>query len=593
MKIDETEVPQAVIDCWKGLLDKAADAELAALGKQHKNLWEGFRPGKAPAREVRHRAKVSLGTFPGLPDDFKDILVRAGLTQSLLCVLSEAALAETAAPLADLFGRAEMASALLLDSREPVRQLGFNLLQKWDTLKPTETERLEAREKFAYELKPFLAHLRDLALEGEPAEAPPALQAAASARPARSTQVRDAILRLREERTTSRRLTRDLNAATAARDRLQQESDGFRIALESSQAQAQSLNAELAALRQSLDQRIETGVQAQLDARLRPWLADAEALRQDATSLLSQGILDRANQVLERQAREDARFGLLTQLKAELDRTVVALTRIRLAMVESVKPLDELSPLAESLEAHRKGLEERLCVVPPEMAEQSSPVARLRHVLAAAKSLDSISEVRAALQASEALGLLSSEETLHAYRLVHEAASRVYDRYLIEPAGAPSSASLSGVPMYALQSELARGRPCTLVVDGHNVLHKLPTLFRPDYEAGQPGAKARKALESRLLSLCSRYPTLSVQLWFDGPVVEERGLAGNLRVRFSGGVGSDRADRQIVSYLQHLQVSAHDQLRALVSADNEVAHQGRATGAISMQPAEFHLWIKD
>ena len=131
LKIDETEVPQAVIDCWKGLLDKAADAELAGLGKQHKNLWEGFRPGKAPAREVRHRAKVSLGTFPGLPDDFKDILVRAGLTQSLLCALSEAALAETAAPLADLFGRAEMASALLLDSREPVRQLGFNLLLKW------------------------------------------------------------------------------------------------------------------------------------------------------------------------------------------------------------------------------------------------------------------------------------------------------------------------------------------------------------------------------------------------------------------------------------------------------------------------------
>ena len=173
MKIDEIEVPQAVIDCWKGLLDKAADAELTALGKQHKNLWEGFRPGKAPAREVRHRAKVSLGTFPGLPDDFKDILVRAGLSQSLLCVLSEAALAETAAPLADLFGRAETASALLLDSREPVRKLGFDLLQKWDTLQLTQAEMLEAREKFAQELKPFLAHLQDLALKGEVAQASP------------------------------------------------------------------------------------------------------------------------------------------------------------------------------------------------------------------------------------------------------------------------------------------------------------------------------------------------------------------------------------------------------------------------------------
>lgn len=591
MKIDDTEVPEAVIGCWKDLLDKSGDADLAALCKQHKDLWAGFRPGKAPAREVRHRAKVSLGTLPGLPDDFKDLLVRGGLSQSLLCVLSEAVLAETAAGLSDLFGRAETASAMLLDRREPVRKLGFSLLEKWDTLQPTETEKLEAKRKISYDLKPFLSHLKDLALEGEVAQAPPSLQATASAHPARSPQVRNAILRLRAERIISRRLSRDLNAATAARDRLQQESDAFRFALESSQDQVQTLREELTALRQSRDQQIADGVQSQLDARLRSWLADAEALRQDAASLLGQGILDRANQVLERQAREDARFGLLTQLKAELDRTVVALTRVRLAMVESVKPLDELSPLAESLEVHRKGLEKRLRVVPPETAEQSSPVVRLRHTLAAAKSLDSISEVRAALQASEALGLLSSEETPHAYRLVHEAASRVYDRYLIAPASTARSASLSGVPMYALQSELARGRPCTLVVDGHNVLHKLPTLFRSDYEAGQPGAKARKALESRLLGLCSKYPTLSVQLWFDGPVVEERALTSNLRVRFSGGVGSDRADRQIASYLQHLQASASQDLRLVASADAEVANCGTISGAAVLEPVELGLLL--
>ena len=590
MKIDDIEVPEAVIGCWKDLLDKSGDADLAVLCKQHKDLWAGFRPGKAPAREVRHRAKVSLGTLPGLPDDFKDLLVRSSLSQSLLCVLSEAALAESGAGLSDLFGRAVTASAMLLDSREPVRKLGFSLLEQWDTLQPTETEKLEAKKKISYDLKPFLSHLKDLALEGEVAQAPPALQATTSAHPARSPQVRDAILRLREERTTSRRLGKDLNAATTARERLQQESDAFRFALESSQAQARSLNAELTALRQGLAQQIASGVRAQLDARLRPWLADAEALRQDATFLLGQGILDRADQVLERQVREDARFGLLTQLKAELDRTVVALTRVRLAMVESVRPLDELSPLAESLEAHRKVLEERLRVVPPEMAEQNSPVARIRHVLAAAKSLDSISEVRAALQASEALGLLSSEETLHAHRLVHEAASRVYDRYLIAHASTQRTASLSGVPMYALQSELARGRPCTLVVDGHNVLHKLPTLFRPDYEAGQPGAKARKSLESRLLRLCSEYPTLSVQLWFDGPVVEERALARNLRVRFSGGVGADRADQQIGAYLQHLKTSAPQELRLVASGDAEVANYGTISGASVLMPVELS-WL--
>jgi hypothetical protein len=589
LKIDDLEVPESVIGCWKDQLDKATDADLAALCKQHKDLWAGFRPGKAPAREVRHRAKVNLGTLPGLPDDFKEVLVRSGLSQSLLCVLSEAAVEETAAGLSDVFGRADTAAAMLLASRESVRKIGFSLLEKWEDLQSTDAQRLEAKKKIAYDLKPFLSHMRDLALEGEVAQASATVQIAAPTPPARSPQVRDAILRLREERATSRRLTKELSATTLVRDRLQQESDALRIALQSSQAQVQTLRGELTALRQSLDQQIAAGIQAQLDARLRPWLADAEALKQDAASLIGRDILDRADLVLERQAQEDARYGLLTQLKAELDRTVVALTRVRLAMVESLKPLDELAPLADSLEVHRKELENRLSVASVETDKQSSVLARLRHTLAAAKSLDAISDVRTSLQATESLGLLSSEETIDAYRLVHEAASRVYDRYLIAPSSGQRSKSLSGVPMYALQSELARGRPCTLVVDGHNVLHKLPTLFRPDYEAGLPGAKAREALESRLLGLCSKYPTLSVQLWFDGPVVEERAVTSNFRVRFSGGSGSDRADRQIAGYLQHLHASSAEELRVVVSADSEVGHQGQMAGAVVMMPVELGI----
>ena len=61
MKIDDTEVPEAVIGCWKDLLDKSGDADLAALCEQHKDLWAGFRPGKAPDRGVAPRAKANLG----------------------------------------------------------------------------------------------------------------------------------------------------------------------------------------------------------------------------------------------------------------------------------------------------------------------------------------------------------------------------------------------------------------------------------------------------------------------------------------------------------------------------------------------------
>ncbi len=171
MKSDDTEVAEAVFGCWRGLLDKAANSEPVVLCKQQKDLWSGFRPGMAPVREVRRSAKASLGTVPGPPDDFKDLLARAGFSQFLLCVLSEATLAEAGVLLCVWFGRAEAVSAMHLNSREPVRKLGFSLLEKWDSLQPTETERLEARKEYAYELRPFLAHLRELKVESEVAEA--------------------------------------------------------------------------------------------------------------------------------------------------------------------------------------------------------------------------------------------------------------------------------------------------------------------------------------------------------------------------------------------------------------------------------------
>ena len=114
--------------------------------------------------------------MPSLPEEFRELLVCAGLSQSLLCVLSEAALAETASGLSDMFEHAETASAMLLDSRKPVRKLGFSLLDNWDNLQPTETEKLEAKKKITYDLRPLLSHLRDLALEGDVVQARPTVQ---------------------------------------------------------------------------------------------------------------------------------------------------------------------------------------------------------------------------------------------------------------------------------------------------------------------------------------------------------------------------------------------------------------------------------
>jgi hypothetical protein len=60
LKIDDTEVPEADIGCWKDLLDKSGDADLPVLSRKPEELSVGFRPGKAAPLESRLRAKGSL-----------------------------------------------------------------------------------------------------------------------------------------------------------------------------------------------------------------------------------------------------------------------------------------------------------------------------------------------------------------------------------------------------------------------------------------------------------------------------------------------------------------------------------------------------
>ena len=146
-------------------------------------------------------------------------------------------------------------------------------------------------------------------------------------------------------------------------------------------------------------------------------------------------------------------------------------------------------------------------------------------------------------------------------------------------------------PLQALQAALARRLPCTLVVDGHNVLHLLPALFRAYHDAqGQPTGRARQALAERLQALAERHPTLHVELWFDGPAHDTRSLSEQVRVHFSGGEGSDRADGAIVGQVRHLASTPAAPLIAVASADGEVRGAAQSLGALVVLPVELGVW---
>lgn len=220
-----------------------------------------------------------------------------------------------------------------------------------------------------------------------------------------------------------------------------------------------------------------------------------------------------------------------------------------------------------------------------------SNLARLQDAMTQADSLDQLSVIRQALTAAEPLGLLNGAERAQAFALLADMASRLYASQGMCRTAAQDRDGLHNLPLYAMQSTLALGHRATLVVDGHNVLFTLPALFRPFFENGIPGGRARDALEQHLAGLARRHPRLSLQLWFDGGSVSERTVQDNFRVHFSGGSGSNRADRQILAFLHHLKSSSPDLARTVVTADQDEARAADRSGAMVMAPEELALWL--
>jgi hypothetical protein len=623
VKIDDREVPAAIVAHWKQALGGLPDAALSGVARAHTSIPAGFRPGKVPPAQVKQRAGALMDTLPGLPQPLRDALRASGLQGELLCVLSEQALERHAGAWCRAFGPVPTSAAMLLDERPAVRALGFSQMAGWGGTELHEQAAERARDELAESFAPFLRRLGPLfdrqgpAAGGKADTAPPA----PALRAPRLAQERDLIIALRRQRQRARQAEREAQAAQAERDALRARLDSTTADLALARAELARVNAALQQTQARIEDLVRQGVQAQVHERLRPWLAPAEQLQQDVQALTTGPLLDEVQALLRRQAEVDRREGLRSALAAELQRTRALLAEVQRARVDALNPLPQLPEAAQRLQAHAAALQARLeqatraiqvpspapAVQHPHAAASdeaaATPLRRLQQTIAAAPTLDALAALRQHLQAAERLALLTPEQTTAAHALLHEAVSRLYDRSALAAGlGQAPLPDARAFPLQAQQAALARRLPCTLVVDGHNLLHLLPALFRPYHDAqGQPTGRARQAL-------AERHPTLHVELWFDGPAHDTRSLSEQVRVHFSGGEGCDRADGAIVGQVRHLGGSASEADLApadakslgaellvrqvtVVSADSAVRGQVLALGAGVMLPAELGVWF--
>ena len=586
VKVDSQSVDARVISTWKVALRTIDEADLQEFAKKHAHLTAGFRKGKVSLPVVVTRIQAMLDQSTDLSVDLCVLLRGATLSRKLVCVLSEDAIDFSLSSLAGAYGKLNVYAAMLLDERESIRKIGFDQLANWDGAEPNDSEQKEAIRALQGLFEKFLDHMQVL-WGGASFATKPLVGIGSTLVHKRDKKTEKLITDFRAKRTEAIRLRKDLSKVQsdqeAAKRRIQELEDLLGRATTTFNLVTQNYDK----LSANFDEQVKQAVSGELDQKLVPWLGPAEELVQ-ALQATPVDLPQEAEDLFQRQASSDKKYGLRSQLEAEAVWCRDVRLRLKEAVKQSIRPLPEIGGFARKVE--RRIVEiEKILQQPAASTGQAPPllIEKVQH----ATTLDELASVRKGLVVIEAIGLLAPAELSAAYALIGDKASRLYLQGSLVKTEKSPKPSLKGVPLYALQRQVAEGHKCTLLIDGHNVLHKLPTLFGDFYERGDPGAKAQQALIGKIDSLCSIHENLTVNLWFDSTRAHDETIRSNFNVHYSGGKGANRADDQIVAYLQFMNRQSPQEFRALVTADRDEAAKAEACGALIVSPLEFEVMI--
>lgn len=151
-------------------------------------------------------------------------------------------------------------------------------------------------------------------------------------------------------------------------------------------------------------------------------------------------------------------------------------------------------------------------------------------------------------------------------------------------------ALLADLPANRLYARLHAGLSCHVVIDGHNLIFRLSMLFRHLFDNGRPGSAAKGLLVERLRGQIDRARGLEIALWFDGALATIETPHPQLTIRYSGGTGPDRADREIVAHIRtHLPQSPCPVF--LITDDLDEARRAMKLGAQVLSCGEFRRMV--
>lgn len=582
-----------VLDHLKSAVHAMPDSSLVAAAKKMPELMQGLKQDKPNTDLLRQRvlAKMQLKTLAPL---ILELLRSATLSEPLVSVLSDKAIELGLVALVERFGWVPVMAAMWLDEREAVRALAQSCTEdKAKAQAKAKLGKAKSEETFKQRFKPLLMVLQPV-LEDLPYE-PPAHRNSARQLPAAAAA----------QAPSREQVERDIRASSLfkqvqrERNELQDERDGLVRQRDKLSKEVQTLDEQLKVTRVRLAEvegdwrvRVAQGIADGLNKRMAPWLAASEALALPMSHQCDP--LERARHLLARQAQEDRRFGTRSAVAQQLAEAQHLLAALQEAQAEALRPLAQLGEEQRSLASHIEALQARLSQNSIQPTRQ--PVRQLAQALLAIHDMDELQEKKREIERSMLAEAWSMAMCQQAYEVLDRRAMQIYDRH--HPvSGVHKDEHPPVTPKQHFEHGLRHARPMRLIIDGHNLLPKLKPLIGAKYfsEGQGPNARARALLIERVRCLTALHPLLSADIMFDGPDDQHWSETESLRVWFSGGHGSDRADGRILESLQAQRYQglrqAEDMTCFVVTEDRDLRLQCQALKALVVSPLEMWAMV--
>ena len=339
-------------------------------------------------------------------------------------------------------------------------------------------------------------------------------------------------------------------------------------------------------LKQDFQKKIATGISDALQSRLGKWINPTENLIQEQSSTKS--VFQQAKAALENQEKIDLRYKTISQIRENLKEALDLKEKLTRAIDESLRISPDVQVALKKIQIEIENIESILNK--GSIAPNSSRLIEIAQKLKTCETIEQVIKLKTLITNEIANQVWPLNEGSKAFDLINQ---RMFHFYTTNDLSSQVKVDDLNrlTPLKLLRNVLYSGTQCHILIDGHNLLHKIRALIDPIYldSKSGPNKLARNLLIGKLRDLVESQPSINCELWFDGPEDTDWRENENLRVLFSGGTGDNRADSRIIESLNSLAYRRIEGEIFVVSDDGGVLNKSKEFKGIGVSPVEF--WI--